>query len=488
MNPMADAMRDLRQAQQFRPADEADFLQWLDCADTEEKLFSRLTFWFVFQGLPADQNQRYHLVQERARELKLWNGLELKLERWKKQVQQEYAQLGEGAFNAKIGEDYADYLNSLPGPGAAPEAADTAQNANTVKAFSAQELSEMLLPPVRYVVEGLLPMGMGVLVAKPKIGKSWMVLDLCLSVAQGRPFLGFPTTRHSTLYLALEDGKPRMQSRLHKLLGGAPAPENVHVMFEAKRLDEGLLDDLGAYLDDRPDIHLVCIDTLSRVKPRAKPFENAYDADYSYMTQLKAFADSRGICVLLVHHTRKSKNPEDSFDNINGSTGILGAADFTLVLEKQNRMDEEASLILTGRDVEQFERVLRFDKPTCRWVMQGTAAEIAAQRRVAEYEADPIVKTLRILLQQGDGTWSGYAKNLMELGQRYTHEELAPTSQALAKNITALEPMLWERDTVKHWINHYGNAGKKHFFKMQRIDNTAPINDSAQLSLRHNFR
>ena len=33
MNPMADAMRDLQQAQQFRPADEADFLQWLDCAD-----------------------------------------------------------------------------------------------------------------------------------------------------------------------------------------------------------------------------------------------------------------------------------------------------------------------------------------------------------------------------------------------------------------------------------------------------------------------
>ena len=49
----------------------------------------------------------------------------------------------------------------------------------------------------------LLPMGMGVLVAKPKLGKSWMVLDLCLAVAQGEPFLGFPTRQHGTLYLAL---------------------------------------------------------------------------------------------------------------------------------------------------------------------------------------------------------------------------------------------------------------------------------------------
>lgn len=246
----------------------------------------------------------------------------------------------------------------------------------------------------------------------------------------------------------------------------------MHVMFQAQRLGEGLLEMLGEYLDANPDIHLVCIDTLSKIKPKAKPFENAYDADYDYMGRLKAFADSRGICVLLVHHTRKSKNPEDSFDNINGSTGILGAADFTIVLDKQSRMDDEAGFLLTGRDIEQCERVIRFDKARCRWVMQGTAAQLAAQRRVAEYEAEPIVRTLRVLLQQGDGTWSGYSKNLMEMGQRYAHTELAPTSQALAKRITELEPMLWERDAVKYWRNRRENGGMRHCFKQERLDNT----------------
>ena len=244
----------------------------------------------------------------------------------------------------------------------------------------------MVLPPIRHVVEGLLPMGMGVLVAKPKLGKSWMVLDLCLAVAQGEPFLGFPTRQHGTLYLALEDGKSRMQTRLRRLLEGRPAPANMHVMFQAQRLGEGLLETLGEYLDANPDIHLVCIDTLSKIKPKAKPFENAYDADYDYMGRLKAFADSRGICVLLVHHTRKSKNPEDSFDNINGSTGILGAADFTIVLDKQSRMDDEASFLLTGRDIEQCERVIRFDKARCRWVMQGTAAQLPASPAYAGYD------------------------------------------------------------------------------------------------------
>lgn len=489
MNEMKEAVGNWREAKQFSPADENDFLRWLDKADTEEKLFSRLTFWFTFRGLPADQNQRYHLVQERARELRLWNGLELKLRRWQDRVADEYEQIGKEAFAARIGEDYADYINSLTAPEAAPQQAapepETAKPAG-VQAWSARELSEMVLPPIRHVVEGLLPMGMGVLVAKPKLGKSWMVLDLCLAVAQGEPFLGFPTRQHGTLYLALEDGKSRMQTRLRRLLEGRPAPANMHVMFQAQRLGEGLLETLGEYLDANPDIHLVCIDTLSKIKPKAKPFENAYDADYDYMGRLKAFADSRGICVLLVHHTRKSKNPEDSFDNINGSTGILGAADFTIVLDKQSRMDDEAGFLLTGRDIEQCERVIRFDQARCRWVMQGTAAQLAAQRRVAEYEAEPIVKTLRVLLQQGDGTWSGYSKNLMEMGQRYAHTELAPNLQMLSKRIQELQPMLWERDTIRYWYNSNGNAGRKHNFRQERTDHNASVPVSAQLSLRHN--
>ena len=123
MNEMKEAVGNWREAKQFSPADENDFLRWLDKADTEEKLFSRLTFWFTFRGLPADQNQRYHLVQERARELRLWNGLELKLRRWQDRVADEYEQIGKEAFAARIGEDYADYINSLTDPEAAPQQA-----------------------------------------------------------------------------------------------------------------------------------------------------------------------------------------------------------------------------------------------------------------------------------------------------------------------------------------------------------------------------
>lgn len=257
-------------------------------------------------------------------------------------------------------------------------------------------------------------------------------------------------------------------------------PDAARILFRSPRMDEGLLDALGALLDDNPDIHLVCIDTLSKIRPKVKSYENAYDADYEFVGRLKDFADDRGICVLLVHHTSKRKT-DDSFENINGSTGILGASDFTIVLDKKNRMDDEASFILTGRDIEQQERILTFDKSRCRWIMQGTAAEIAEQRRIADYEANPIVKTLRELLLQGDGTWTGNAQKLMELGQHYTHTELAPSSQALAKALVELEPLLWERDAIKYRTVSNGSGGKRHCFKMLRTDNTAPDLGAVQL-------
>ena len=116
--------------------------------------------------------------------------------------------------------------------------------------------------------------------------------------------------------------------------------------------------------------------------------------------------------------------------------------------------------------------------------MKGTSAEVAAQRRIAEYEMNPIVHTLRELLLQGDGTWTGNAQKLMELGRNYTRTELAPSSQALAKAVAELEPMLWERDAIKHWVCGHGTAGKKHVFKMNRTDNTADLPQSEQLSLK----
>ena len=90
---------------------------------------------------------------------------------------------------------------------------------NELKTYTMQELFEQPLEPVEYLVDGLLAPGLYILGGSPKVGKSWMALQLCLAVCGGKAFLGRKTQRSEVLYLALEDGPQRLHSRALRLCG-----------------------------------------------------------------------------------------------------------------------------------------------------------------------------------------------------------------------------------------------------------------------------
>ena len=78
------------------------------------------------------------------------------------------------------------------------------------------------IPPPRPIVEGLLHEGMLLFGGKSKRGNSWLMLDLALTVATGgRVWQHFPTREpQPVLYLALEDGRGRIQRRLRAIQPG----------------------------------------------------------------------------------------------------------------------------------------------------------------------------------------------------------------------------------------------------------------------------
>jgi hypothetical protein len=51
------------------------------------------------------------------------------------------------------------------------------------RVFTAAALQHKQFPPITYVVDGLIPDGLSMLVGRPKVGKSWMALDIALAVA-----------------------------------------------------------------------------------------------------------------------------------------------------------------------------------------------------------------------------------------------------------------------------------------------------------------
>jgi hypothetical protein len=267
-------------------------------------------------------------------------------------------------------------------------------NGDVQTMFTAAELMEMDLPPVKWVVPGILPEGVTLLAGKPKLGKSWLGFGVAVGVASGGVVLGTKRVEQGeALYLALEDNQRRLQKRLGKLLSGEGAPEGLYISTTWPRVDEGGEEALEGWIADRPNARLVVVDVLKRVRPRTSRFQSVYDADYENLEALHALADRHGIAVLCIHHLRKA-GADDPLDEISGSTGLSGAADGVLLL-KRDRGRGDAYLHVDGRDIEEpAELALTWNPNTACWTLAGDADEFRLSRERAEI--------LRVLEEHGD--------------------------------------------------------------------------------------
>ena len=233
-----------------------------------------------------------------------------------------------------------------------------------------ETLSDMRLPPAQFCVQSLLQPGVTILGGAPKVGKSWLVLDLCVRIARGEPFFGMPTRQGTVLYLCLEDTTRRIQQRLLSLTDEASA--NLFFSVEAKPLAEGFCQQIRDFVSSHPDTVLVAVDTFQVIR-RTIP-DASYANDYQDVRELKALADDLCISVLLVHHLRKQA-ASDPLDKLSGTTGLSGAVDAAWVLEKSARCQSGAKLTCTGRDIEYRELELRFNNENCAWEVISDSAE-----------------------------------------------------------------------------------------------------------------
>ena len=250
---------------------------------------------------------------------------------------------------------------------------------NNLAVVDGETLADMRLPPAQYCVKSLLHQGVTILGGAPKIGKSWLVLDLCVRVAKGESVFGLEVRRGTTLYLCLEDTLRRIQHRLVSLTDEAPA--NMFFSTEARTLTEGLCDQVREFMRAHPDTVLVAVDTFQVI--RSTTPDVSYATDYQDVRELKKLADELGISILLVHHLRK-QGASDPLNKLSGTTGIAGAVDAVLVLEKSDRCQSGAALICTGRDIEYRELELRFESAECSWELVSDSAEDPAMLLLPE--------------------------------------------------------------------------------------------------------
>ncbi len=254
--------------------------------------------------------------------------------------------------------------------------------------ISARELMAQEFADPRWAVPGLLPEGLALIAARPKIGKTWMMLGVAIAVAQGGRAMGMVSVdRGEALYLALEDTPRRLQGRLLTLLDdGSEPPAGLYLETVWPRVDASGIDVLASWLGDHPDCRLVVVDTLAKVRPRSTRRDgNRYDEDYDALAGLKQLADEHGVAIVVVHHLRKGA-AEDPLDRISGTLGLSASPDTILVLER-SRGKADATLHLTGRDVEEAEYALSWTPGAGAWVIHDLAIPDASAARLEIIDA-----------------------------------------------------------------------------------------------------
>ena len=271
------------------------------------------------------------------------------------------------------------------------------------KTISAEELLSTPLPPVKWIIPGLLPAGLALFAGPSKAGKSWLTLWLCLQIAQGNPVWDRKIEPHTVIYFSLEDTFNRLQNRIFQLIDGGDAPERLILQTECPSIGQGLEEQIDSLIYTYSDVGMIVIDTLQKVRV-SDGNGGMYANDYKEAGALKKIADKYGICILLIHHLRK-QTASDPFDQISGSTGLMGASDTSWVMQRK-RMSQTASILVTGRDMDN--KTLRLHEENCVWMLDE---EESTEQIVAKAVPSYLWKVADYI--DSVGTWQGTATELL---------------------------------------------------------------------------
>lgn len=260
---------------------------------------------------------------------------------------------------------------------------------------SAKDLMEMDFPPLKWALEGWIVEGLGIVTAKPKAGKGRLMLEIAYSVALGRDLLdGSPCEKGRVLYMGLEDSLRRLRKRVDEINdslvtakvtrveGGfhihaniGKVPDGFDLTTKWPRIEEGCIEYLEKYLDDHPDTRLIIIDIFKRIAKAKKGKISTYDEEYESLQPLQELATRRRVPIYVVHHNRKAI-ADDPMEMVSGTFGVTAGVDSVIVIQKVTKGEiyDESKFSFFGRDIDEKELAMQFNKRTYQWSLLGDAA------------------------------------------------------------------------------------------------------------------
>lgn len=268
-----------------------------------------------------------------------------------------------------------------------------------VDVVDVSELQDKMLPPMKWLIDDLLPVGGVVMLsAKPKMGKSFLAIQLALSVASGGEFLGFQARKHEVLYIDLETSQRSMKNRISMMTDDAPkglylmTPQEV---FEFGNIGNGFESQVNYFLESHKGVKLVIVDTYGLIQGSRTAAQNIYRQEYAEISHINSWARKKGFTLVLVHHQNKQDDYANPVQGISGSTGITGGLQAYYILSKRDYTDKTTKLTIGGKEIMERDIFIQPESDTNRtWIEVEPEDRPSRKTTVAN---NPITMTIRDL-------------------------------------------------------------------------------------------
>ena len=146
------------------------------------------------------------------------------------------------------------------------------------------DLYDKVFPHKPPLIDGMLYPGTYLFVGAPKLGKSFLMMQIAYHASTGIPLWKYPIRKGTVLYLALEDDQKRLQDRLYRMFG-TDCAENLHLATKADTLGGTLMDQLRNFNREHSDLELIIIDTLQKIREIGGE-TYSYSSDYDVIARL----------------------------------------------------------------------------------------------------------------------------------------------------------------------------------------------------------
>lgn len=245
----------------------------------------------------------------------------------------------------------------------------------------APEFLSSVSPDIDWLVRDLIQRGAnGFICAPPKVGKSWLAVDLALSLALGLPWIGFDVRRPARVALITREDAPGLTRwRMDRLLAGKErSREDLQGRLYVNSREQS-----PSFRLDESELFAPMIAELKAVQPEfaiLDVFNILHGADENDNTEMRRILEEVnrlqrevGCAIGLVHHF--NKNAEGSLtQRLRGAGAIGGWAEWLIGVEAQDQFvrkmqfeikaaqpPEPLHFRISGEDFDNWKRIERTD-------------------------------------------------------------------------------------------------------------------------------